>query len=118
MTVIRRWNAMNVAGSRVSSSENASARRSTSRESWFETIVTAGTTSASESATAGTARGPSAAPRGASRSASTAAAHMPNGATIASQINPLRTSWWCTWPSSCATTRRVSAGSKSFTSVS
>ena len=52
------------------------------------------------------------------RSASTATAHMPNGATIASQISPLRTSWWCTWPSSCATTRRVSAGVKSFTSVS
>src|SRR5215207_544270 len=118
LTAIRSWNAMNVRGSRVSSSENASARRSTSRESWFETIEITGATSASESATAGTARGPSAASRGASRSASTAAAHVPNGATSTSQINPLRTSRWCTCPSSCATTRRVSSGSKSLIRLS
>ena len=52
------WKASKVRGSRVSSSAKASARRSTSRESWLEIHVMGGTSSARERATAGTARGP------------------------------------------------------------
>ena len=70
-------------GSRVSSSANASARRSTARESWLETIVIVGATRAIASATAGSAAGVSRPSRGASRSASRATASIPKGATIA-----------------------------------
>src|SRR4051812_25912013 len=118
LIAMRRWKSMKSSGSRVSSSENPSARASTARESWLEIIVTTGTTRAIERATAGTVLGPGAEPRGANRSASDATAHVPNGATTASQIRPWRTSWWRTCPSSWATTSRVSAGVKSSRSVS
>ena len=73
---------ISASGASVSSSEKRSARASTSRESWFEIVVIAGTSRASDRATAGTAAGVPSAP-GASRSDSRATASIPNGATIA-----------------------------------
>ena len=78
--MIRCWKPISASGASVSSSEKRSARASTSRESWFEIVVIAGASSASDSATAGTAAGP---PAGASRSDSRATANIPTGATIA-----------------------------------
>ena len=84
---------MNVSGSPVSSSEKASARASTWRESWLETIVITGTTMAIAERDGGHRAGAG------GRVAAEAAGQLARAptsrasATIASQISPLRRSW-------------------------
>ncbi len=98
---------MNASGAPASSRENWSARRSTERDSRLAITPIGALTAAAASASAGSAAGVPRSSLSAQLQRWTASAAA--GAMIAANSTVRGTSRWRTWPSSWATTSRISS---------